>query len=80
MGIEPKFVKREAQLYAGIREQMHRDDLPEIVPSTLSALFAFLQKQDIHATGAPLIRYFVVDYSTGAVEVDVGAPVGATAG
>jgi effector-binding domain-containing protein len=78
MAIEPKFVKREAQPYAGIREQSGHDDLPEVVPHTLSALFAFLRTHQIHVTGAPLIRYLVVDYNTGEVEVDVGAPVGAT--
>jgi effector-binding domain-containing protein len=79
MEIEPKFVKRKAQWYAGIREQMDRDDLAEIVPATLSALFTFLQMHHIRPTGAPLIRYLVVDYNTGAVEVDVGAPVDGTA-
>jgi DNA gyrase inhibitor GyrI len=29
-------------------------------------------------SGAPLIRYFVVDYNTGDIEVDLGVPVGAT--
>jgi effector-binding domain-containing protein len=77
MEIEPKFVKREAQQYAGIRERLGRDDLPEIVPRTLSALIAFLQKHQVDITGAPLIRYFVVDYDTGEVEVDVGVPVNA---
>jgi effector-binding domain-containing protein len=79
MRMEPKFVEREAQPYAGIREHLGRDDLPEIAPRTLSELLAFLQKHQIHLTGAPLIRYLVVDYNTGEVEVDVGAPVETTA-
>lgn len=79
MGIEPTFVKRDAQPYAGIRARLPRSDLPELVPRTLSELLAFLQKHQIHVTGAPLIRYLVVDYNTGEVEVDVGTPFGATA-
>jgi effector-binding domain-containing protein len=73
--IEPHFVKREAQPYAGIRERMGRDDRASIVPRTLSALFVFLEKHRmIHLTGSPLIRYFV-DYNNGTVEVDVGVPL-----
>ena len=78
MGIEPKFVTRDAQPYAGIRERLARNELPEIVPRTLSELFAFLQRHRVSIIGAPLIRYLVVDYSTGEVEVDIGAPIEAT--
>jgi len=77
MEIEPRFAKRDAQPYAGIRSRLQRDELPEHVPRTLSALRAFLQKRQVHITGAPLIRYLVVDYNTGEVEIDVGIPVGA---
>jgi effector-binding domain-containing protein len=75
---KPEFVKRGVQPYAGIRARLRRDDLPELVPRTLSELLAFLEKHRIHVSGAPLIRYFVVDYNTGEVEIDVGAPVGVT--
>ncbi len=75
MEIEPKFVKREARPYAGIREQAMREGLPEIVPPTLSALQAFLQKHRNSAAGPPLIRYLVVDYDTDRVEIDVGIPI-----
>jgi len=77
MEIEPKFAKRHAQPYAGIRSRLQRGQIPEHVPRTLSALLAFLQKHQVHTTGAPLIRYLVVDYSTGELEIDVGIPVGA---
>ena len=72
MRIEPKFLKRDAQPYAGIRVRLARNELSEIVPRTLSELFAFLQRHRVSIIGAPLIRYLVVDYSTGEVEVDVG--------
>jgi effector-binding domain-containing protein len=76
--MEPKIVKREAELFAGVRCKVVRDKLPEMVPGTLSSLYAFLQKHRIHVTGAPLIRYVVVNYNTGEIEIDVGVPIGAT--
>jgi len=75
VGIEPKFLKRDAQPYAGIRVRLARNELSEIVPRTLSELFAFLQRHRVSIIGAPLIRYLVVDYNTGEVEVDVGVPI-----
>jgi len=35
---------------------------------------AFLGLHGIAAIGAPLIRYLLVDYNTGVVEVDIGIP------
>jgi effector-binding domain-containing protein len=78
VGLEPKIAKREAQRYAGVRETLGRDELPKVVPSSLSTVFAFLQKHRVHVTGAPLIRYLVIDYNTGEIEIDVGVPVGGT--
>ncbi len=75
MGIKPKLVQRSAQRYAGIREHVDRDQLAEVVPRNLQELFAFLEQHQVQATGPPLIRYLVVDYNTGEVEVDIGAPV-----
>jgi hypothetical protein len=76
--MEPKLAKRQTQLYAGVRKTLGRDKLPEVAPSSLSTVFAFLQKHRVHVTGAPLICYFMVDYNTGEIEIDVGVPVGAT--
>lgn len=76
--MQPNIAKREAQSYAGIRKKLGRDDLPEVVPGSLSTAFGFLQKHQIHVTGVPLIRYFVVDYNTGKIDIDVGVPVAAT--
>ena len=78
MGIKPKLLKRDAQPYAGIRARLARNELSEFVPRTLSELVAFLQRHRVSIIGAPLIRYLVVDYNTGEVEVDVGVPIGST--
>ena len=78
MAARPKFVERKVQRYAGIRERLGRDELAAAVPRTLSELLSFLQKCDIPVTGPALVRYLVVDYNTGGVEVDIGAPVETT--
>jgi len=57
---------------------LEREKLSEFVPGRLSTAFGFLQKHRLHATGAPLIRYWVVDYNTGEIEIEVGVPVAAT--
>jgi effector-binding domain-containing protein len=78
MGIEPKFLNRETQPYAGIRARLARNELSEFVPHTLSELLAFLHRHRVSVIGASLIRYLVVDYNTGEVEVDVGVPIEGT--
>jgi effector-binding domain-containing protein len=78
MGIKPKLLKRDAQPYAGIRTRLARNELSEFVPRTLSELVAFLRRHRVSIIGAPLIRYLVVDYNTGEVEVDVGVPIEST--
>ncbi|MBZ0111736.1 MAG: GyrI-like domain-containing protein [Thermoanaerobaculia bacterium] len=77
MRVGPKLIKRVAQRYAGIREQVDRDELPAVVPRTLSELLAFLEQHQVQGTGPLLIRYLMVDYNTGEVEVDIGVPVAA---
>lgn len=76
--MQPNITKREAQPYAGIRHALEREKLSEFVPGSLNTAFGFLQKHQLHATGAPLIRYWVVDYNTGEIEIEVGVPVAAT--
>lgn len=78
MRVQPTIVKRETQRYAGIRKVLRREEVPEAVPDCLATAFEVLQKHRVQVMGAPLIRYFVVDYNTGGVEIDVGVPVGVT--
>jgi effector-binding domain-containing protein len=76
--VQPNITKREAQPYAGIRQTLRREALPDFVPGSLATIFGFVQKHRLHVTGAPLIRYWLVDYSTGEIDIDVGVPVEAT--
>ena len=78
MQVLPTIAKRETQSYAGIRKTLRREEIPDVVPDCLATIFGFLHKHRICVTGAPLIRYFLVDYNTGGIEVDVGVPVGVT--
>jgi len=76
--MKPTIAKRGTQLYAAVRKTLGRDELGEVVPSILPKIFEFLQKHRVKVTGAPLIRYFVVDYHSGEIEIDIGVPVGTT--
>ena len=78
MRVQPTIAQREAQMYAGIRKVLRREEIPEVVPDCLATVFEFLQKHQVQVIGASLIRYFVVDYNTGGIEIDVGVPVGVT--
>jgi len=78
MRVQPTIAKCEEQRYAGIRKVLRREEVPEVVPDCLATVFEFLQKHRVQVIGAPLIRYFLVDYNTGEIEVDVGVPVGVT--
>jgi effector-binding domain-containing protein len=76
--VQPNITNREAQPYAGIRQALDREKLPEFVQGSLTTVFGFLQKHRLHVIGAPLIRYRVVDYNTGEIDIDIGVPVAAT--
>jgi effector-binding domain-containing protein len=55
---------------------LQREQVPEAVPACLATVFKFLRKHRIPVSGAPLIRYLLVDYNSGGIEVDVGVPIG----
>ncbi len=77
--VEPSIVTRRAVTYAGVRERLNRNELGGIVPRLLGDVAAFLQQRNISPTGPPIVRYVVVDYNTGTVEIDAGFPVGVSA-
>jgi len=75
VALEPRLLSRGSQSYAGVRDRLLRGELVDAAPRLLSEVFAFLRGHQIPTSGAPLIRYLVVDYNTGEVEIDVGVPV-----
>lgn len=75
MLLKPTIVNYNTQQYVAIRERAHRESLSGIVPNLFSEVSEWLAKNDITITGPPLIRYLMIDYNSGEVEVDVGNPV-----
>jgi hypothetical protein len=41
----------------------------------LAEVHEFLSHAKVHPSGPPLVRYLVMDYNIGSVEVDIGLPV-----
>jgi len=73
--IAPLIEERPAVHYIAVRDRLHRDHLDTTVPRALEEVRAGLQELLVTPGGPPLVRYFVVDYQTGDVEVHVGFPV-----
>jgi effector-binding domain-containing protein len=75
MNIDPKLTERPEQPYAGIRKRIAREHLADVVPQALAEVRELLSHAKVQPSGPPLIRYLVVDYNMGGVEVDIGLPV-----
>jgi effector-binding domain-containing protein len=73
--VQPQIMNRSTVEYAGVRERLRRDRLADVVPRSIGEVAEFLQRHQIAPTGAPLVRYLVVDYNTNIVEIEVGLPV-----
>lgn len=61
--------------YVAVRDRLHRDHLGTVAPRALAEVSAALQQALVTPSGPPLIRYFIVDDSTGDVDVHIGLPV-----
>jgi effector-binding domain-containing protein len=73
--IQPALKEREPVAYAGFRLRLHRDQLAQAVPEALASLRAYFAQNDLTASAPAIVRYLVVDYNDGEVEIDVGLPV-----
>jgi effector-binding domain-containing protein len=71
---EPKLENRNEQHYVAIRSQVTMQELDTAIPQALGEVFAWLGKQGVAPTGAPLIRYLVIDMEA-LLEIEVGVPV-----
>jgi effector-binding domain-containing protein len=70
---EPKLEDRNAQHYVGIRSQVTMQELPAAMDQ-LGEVFAWLESKGGVPTGAPFIRYLVIDMEA-VLEIDVAVPV-----
>jgi effector-binding domain-containing protein len=71
---EPKVEERAALHYAGIRTQVLARQFPKIIPQFIGEVFGWLDKQSIAPSGAPLMRYYVINMK-GLMDVEIGVPV-----
>ena len=76
--IVPEIVARPAQSYLGIAALCRRDELGAKVPALLGELLEWFGRHGVAHFGPQLVRYRVVDYSTGNVRIEVGFPVETT--
>ncbi len=74
MTTAPTFVERETQAYAAVRRKMVRARIAEAAPHELAEVASFLAAHEVAVAGPPIIRYLVVDYGDGEVEIDIGIP------
>lgn len=66
--------KREAQNTVGIRAQVPHTMLPTVIPQFIDEVIAWLGTQDVEPSGAPFIRYYVIDMDA-ELDIEVGWPV-----
>ena len=74
MSLTPTVERRSARPYAAIRDLLPRERLAEVAPERVAAVYEWLGAHDLAPTGPPFVRYLVVDYNDGTVEVEVGVP------
>ncbi|MCX6082303.1 MAG: GyrI-like domain-containing protein [Chloroflexi bacterium] len=79
MTATPLLFERASQKYIAIRTKISRDEIGSIVPEIYSELSAWISANNISISGAPIIRYFFIDYGTGDVDIDVGFPISSNA-
>jgi effector-binding domain-containing protein len=72
---QPKVENRDAQHYMGIRTQVAMQELGSgIIPQLHSEVMGWLKSQGMEPSGAPFIRYHVINMAT-ALDVELGWPV-----
>jgi effector-binding domain-containing protein len=74
---EPKVEHRAAVRYVAIRTASPISELPSVEPKLWKAVFGWLGKHHVAPSGAPLIRYLVIDMPN-RIEIEVGVPVAKT--
>ncbi len=70
---EPKLEDRKARHYVGIRSQVTMQELSAAMDQ-LGEVFTWLESKGVAPTGAPFIRYLVIDMEA-KLEIDVALPV-----
>jgi effector-binding domain-containing protein len=71
---EPKLDNRNEQPYMGIRTQVPAQKFSKVIPELHSEVMAWMRAHDVNPTGAPFIRYHVINMP-GLMDVEMGWPV-----
>lgn len=71
---EPKIDYRQEKYYLGIRVQTPMKGMFQVADKLFTELRSWLKQQQIEATGAPFLRYHVIDMK-GEMDIEVGIPV-----
>lgn len=71
---QPHLEDRDAQHYVAIRTQVTMQELGAVLPQLWGEVFAWLGQQGIAPSGAPLVRYLVIDMAR-QLDIAVGVPV-----
>ena len=71
---EPKVEDRSEQPYVAIRTQATMQTLGTVIPQGIGEVAAWLGKQGAAPSGAPFIRYLVIDMEA-LLDIEVGWPV-----
>ncbi len=71
---EPKLENRNAQPYVGIRTQVPMKEFKKVIPQLHGEVFAWLEKQRVAPTGAPFMRYYVINMES-KMDIEMGVPV-----
>ena len=73
--LTPQISERLAQPYCAIAAHCRRDQLAAKVPALLDELLVRLERYGVTPKGSQVVRYLVVDYNTGNLDIEVGFPV-----
>lgn len=74
MIIAPKTETRREQPYMAIRAQATMQTLDSVIPQCIREVAAWLGKQGAAPSGAPIVRYLVIDMEA-LLDIEVGLPV-----
>ena len=74
MMTEPKLEDRSEQTYLGIRTMASIREMSKVIPKVLNELFPWLDKHGVKPTGAPFVRFHVIDMAN-KMDIELGVPV-----
>jgi effector-binding domain-containing protein len=78
MPTTPKIVEHPAEPYVAIPATVTMQTIGETIGTLMGDLFGWLDERELKPTGAPFVKYNVIDMER-EMEIEVGAPLAAAA-